>query len=201
MSELCVWDLDGTMRPGNLMADAINHAAGIGIIDINRFVNPEAPDLPELIYFVGAIAQQSRRQFTDLTDRLSDEAPSQIYPWALERLESQPTRGDHPIVVSQSPDFLVRAFGRGIDAVRHSGGSHFETKALNFSGKAITLDKLNAAKRYTREKGFNKQFGFAAGDSFTDVPILKSAKAAAVVNPNQNLYELAKEHGWEIIAA
>jgi phosphoserine phosphatase len=158
MSELCVWDLDGTLRPGFLMGDAIAHAADMGLVDISVFANPSAPDYQELHHFMAAVTAQPRNVFGNLMDRLSEEATTQIYPWAHERIETQVKEGLHPIIVSQSPAFLVKAFARGITGVQHARGSYLETKELKFTGKASSLDKMRAALRYAYEHGLPREF-------------------------------------------
>lgn len=129
-------------------------------------------------------------------DRLTDEAIEQSYPWAVEELASQ--HGDrHAVIFSHSPDFLVRAFARGLPNLRHGKGSYFHTKDLIFSGRATTLRKAEALRRYSRKHGLTVTF--AAGDTASDLPLLsQSVDRAVVVNPTEAMADLAQQHGWEI---
>src|SRR4029079_16941832 len=111
MSELCVWDLDGTIRPGSLMGEAVLHGIEAGLFDPARFANPAEPGYEEVDYFVEALGQQPAKALTELTDRLSEEAPDQAYDWALERLADQ-HKNQHTLILSHSPDFVVKAFAR-----------------------------------------------------------------------------------------
>ncbi|HEX4662172.1 MAG TPA: haloacid dehalogenase-like hydrolase [Candidatus Saccharimonadales bacterium] len=197
MSELHVWDLDGTIRQGSLLAEAVLHGGEEGFIDLSRFQNPAKPTYGEVDYFVEAITQRSRRDFRVLTDRLSDEARDQAYPWALDRLEQQAKSEGNIVVLSHSPDFLVRAFCRGLE-IKHARGSFFHTSDLVFSGRAIMLDKMRALKRSMNRLN-HSQLDFAAGDSDHDLPILSVAEHAVIVNPDPRLSELAQTHDWEII--
>lgn len=198
MSELSVWDLDGTIRPGSLLAEAISHGIQEGFIDAADYQDPAQPTYAEVDNFVHSITQRSRRDFHGLTDRLADEARTQAYPWALERLEGQSERG-YVVVLSHSPAFLVKAFCRGLD-ITNACGSYFHTKELVFSGRAVTLDKSRALARHLRRTGIAR-VDFAAGDSEADLPLLTRAEQAVVVNPKRQLAELALQNKWEIIEA
>lgn len=197
MRELSAWDLDGTIRPGSLLAEAVVHGGVEGFIDLSRFQNPALPTYGEVDYFVESITQRSRKDFQALTDKLSDEARSQSYDWALDRLESQTAHEDHIIVLSHSPDFLVKAFCRGL-GIPNASGSFFHTSKHVFSGRAVTLDKQRALSRYMRKTNLN-HLDFAAGDSENDLPLLTRAEHATVVNPSENLAALAIANHWEII--
>lgn len=198
MSELSAWDLDGTIRPGSLLAEAISHGIGEGFIDASHYADPANPTYAEVDYFLEAITQRSRNDFAGLIDRLSDEARNQSYPWALERLDEQSKNGQI-VVLSHSPAFLVKAFCRGL-GVATASGSYFHTKELTFSGRASTLDKRRALARHLRKTGID-HLQFAAGDSEADLPLLTRANHATVVNPKNRLAEIAITNSWEIIEA
>lgn len=193
MSELSVWDLDGTLRPGSLLAEAISHGVDAGFIDSTKFGDITTPTYGEVDYFVQSLVHRSRHDFRGLMDRLSDEARGHCYEWSLEELDTQ----EHPIILSHSPDFLVRAFGRGLN-VRHATGSYYHTKDSVFSGRAVTRHKTNTLSRYLRTTGI-QHVAFAAGDSEADIPILHRAERAVVVNPYQPLADYAIRQAWEIV--
>lgn len=198
MSEVCAWDLDGTIRPGSLLADAVLHGIQAGFIDETRFADPTCPSYGEVDYFVEAITARSRKDFLDVTEKLSDEARQQAYPWALERIQEQISNDQHALILSHSPDFLVRAFARGL-GVRRGSGSHFHTSGLVFSGRAVTLDKQRALSRYLRQNELER-VAFGAGDTESDLPLLTRAEHGLVVNPSAHLAELAMINSWEIIS-
>lgn len=199
MSGLNAYDLDGTIRPGTLVSEAIHFGAALGFVDLDRFQDPDAPSYDEAWYFVDALTGQSAKVFKELTDKISDEARDHSFDWALERMETQANKeNDHIIIISHAPDFLVRAFVRGLGIVHHGRGSWYHTSNLVFSGRAVKLDKSRAASRYMRERRLSN-FAFAAGDTQHDLPLLSRAETAVVVNPDEALAETAQEKGWEII--
>lgn len=198
MSELSVWDLDGTIRPGSLLATAVQHGISEGFVDPSEFADPTAPTYAEVDYFVRAITHRSRKDFTALTDQLSDEAREQSFPWSLNEIDAQIKAG-HPIIISHSPDFLVRAFARGI-GVKHGHGSYFHTSRHIFSGRAVTSKKSVALSRYMNRHGFDS-LAFGAGDSVADIPVLERAERPVAVNPSPELAEIAQAKKWEIVEA
>jgi hypothetical protein len=74
MSEVCAYDIDGTVREGSLLADAILHGISAGFMDPARFADPARPTYPEVDYFVEAITHRSLKDFHEVTARISDEA-------------------------------------------------------------------------------------------------------------------------------
>jgi|SRR6185437_3596499 len=94
MTKLCVWDLDGTIRPGCLMTDAVRHCAEMGWTDL-VIAEPAYPNPEEVSSFVRTITGKSLSDFHHLTARLQPEALQQCYPWALEQLQEQAAAGIH----------------------------------------------------------------------------------------------------------
>ena len=198
MSEMCAYDLDGTIRPGSLLTDIARHGINTGLFDPNVFADLDKPSWDELPQFFEAITNCSRHDFLELTDWLTESAAQQIYPWAQERMEYQTEQGYHVVIVSHSPDFAVKALARGLDAVKHAKGTYFHTQELVFSGRNITLNKRQSITRYLHQHSLNT-LNFAAGDTHHDLPMLFRAQTAAVVNPDPELAQVAEAKGWEII--
>lgn len=197
-SELSVWDLDGTIRPGSLLSEAVQFGISEGFVDPAEFADPKQPTYTEVDYFVRAITNRSRKTFNTLTDRISDEARAHSFPWSLGEIDTQ-RRNGHPIIISHSPDFLVRAFARGI-GVNHGHGSYFHTSKHIFSGHAVTSKKGAALSRYMRRHGF-ESLASGFGDTVADLPVLERADRPVAVNPSPVLAKIAEEKGWEIVEA
>lgn len=197
MNELSAWDLDGTIRPGNLSGDVVLHGIEAGFLDQARFVDPNMPTYDEILYMVSALEGQPHRVFRNLEDRLTAEAQSHAFPWALERLAEQKEQA-HIVIFSHSPDFVVKAFARGLPEVKHARGSYFPTSQNTHLGFAQTLHKPQAVSRYIREKGL-VGVGFAAGNSTEDLPVLRRAAHSVVVDPAEDLHQHAVQSGWEVV--
>ena len=196
MSLLSAWDLDGTIRPGSLLGDAIAYGIQNGFIDPARYTDPSRPTYEDADTFIEHITGRHRHDFAGLMQQLGEEAREQTSPWALERLEAQAREG-MVVVLSHSPDFLVKAFCYGL-GIRTASGSYFHTRNYIFSGRTALLDKRRMLARHLREAGID-HLSFAAGDSIHDVPMLIRARHAVVVNPDEELTKLAQQSNWEII--
>lgn len=193
---LHAFDLDRTLRPGFLMSDAIAYGIEEGFVDpeaINDFVEPT---LDDVAYFNGQLKNRPLRQFERLLDRITDEASLVTYDWAKEHFS------DHPEAIhaalSLSPDFLVDAYARGLGTVSHSRGTRFVTKEDMFLGDVYVLKKVKAARKLMQLVGA-PGLSMAASDHISDVPLLKLAESAAVINPDEALEAQALEHDWQII--
>lgn len=180
-----------------MLSDAILHGIKEGFIDETRFDDPYRPRYEEVDYFVEAVTGRSRAVFREVTDWLSDEAQAQTMDWALDRLNWQGNHGQYRALISHSPDFIVRAYGRGL-GVEHSHGSYFHTKEGVFSGRTSLRDKARAMTNHVRVRQLGG-IAFAAGDSLYDVPMLLKAQHGVLVNPSTDLQALAHQNNWEVI--
>jgi phosphoserine phosphatase len=196
VDKLYVWDLDGTIRPGSLLGDGIVHGIAAGFMTAEDYATPAEPTYADADTFLRDITGRSRHDFTDLITRLGEQARSQAHPWVLAKLEEQQQTGT-VVVLSHSPDFLVKAYCRGL-GISTASGSYFHTQAYIFSGRAVLLDKRRMLAKHLRKTGI-AQASFAAGDSINDLPLLEKAKQAVVINPSEELAVIAERNGWEII--
>ncbi len=196
MSELYVWDLDGTIRQGSLLGDAVMHGIAAGFMDAKDYATPAHPAYADADTFLRDITGHSRREFTELITRLGEQARAQANPWALAKLEEQRQAGTI-LVLSHSPDFLVKAYCHGL-GISAASGSYFHTQKYVFSGRAVLLDKRRMLAKHLRKAGASRA-AFAAGDSINDLPLLKRAEQAVVINPSEELALVAAQNGWEIV--
>jgi len=195
--KLSVWDIDGTMRPGSLLIDTIKHGVKEGLFDPASFADVDNLTREHLDAFVRSVKGQSHSHFNEFTDMISDEAEASLFPWAQAELAQQRERGDHIVALSLSPDFVVRAFTRGL-GLHHGSGSFYGTNGLAFTGHAVDLNKVRKLARYRRQHGLGPA-AWAAGDSESDVRVLTKAERAVVVNPSEKLARLAFEYGWQTV--
>lgn len=125
-----------------------------------------------------------------------------VYSEALAIIDHHRARGRHIVVVSASPEEIVRPLCRylGIDEViatrskvddegRYTG----EIELYAYAGA-----KAEAIRAMAEEKGFDLGASFAYSDSITDLPMLEAVGTPVVVNPDGELREVAEERGWEI---
>ncbi len=157
-----------------------------------------------------------RDQLADLTTglkvndirRLVQEAVDEVisplvYAEALSLIEDHRREGREIVIVSISPEEVVRPLARylGIDhiiATRSAldqEGRYTGRVAFYASGPA----KAEAIRSLARERDLDLQRCFAYSDSYTDLPMLEEVGHPVAVNPDRELRRVAAERGWPVV--
>jgi HAD superfamily phosphoserine phosphatase-like hydrolase len=109
----------------------------------------------------------------------------------------------HIIAISGSPIEVVEEFNRNKLHFDKVFGSVYEIDRNNtYTGRAIfepVRDKGQMVCQYVSENDLSLKRSYGIGDTESDSSFLKLVDRAIAFNPNQNLKEIAKKEGWEII--
>ncbi|MBS0648176.1 MAG: HAD family phosphatase [Verrucomicrobia bacterium] len=139
------------------------------------------------------------KHIDDLLDKL---LPGSLYLPAYQELTAAKERGDHTVLLSSSPDFLVRRFASyfGIDSWEGTAYSIDQERRLCKIAKLIVgTTKKGCLLRLQEKLGIPKQNVVVYTDSHDDIPLLLEAGEAVAVNPDRKLAKLAKLNKWRII--
>ncbi len=128
--------------------------------------------------------------------------PPLVFAEALAIIERHRREGRRIIVVSSSPEEIVRPLCRylSIDEV-------IATRAAigpdgKYTGEidlyAYGPGKAMAMRELADREGIDLSNSYAYSDSATDVPMLELVGHPVVVNPDSELARIATENGWEI---
>lgn len=128
--------------------------------------------------------------------------PPLVFAEALAIIERHRGEGRRIIVVSSSPEEIVRPLCRylSIDeviatraAIGADGKYTGEIELYAYGpGKAMAMQEL------ADREGIDLSNSYAYSDSATDVPMLELVGHPVVVNPDSELARIATENGWEI---
>lgn len=128
--------------------------------------------------------------------------PPLVFAEALAIIERHRGEGRRIIVVSSSPEEIVRPLCRylSIDdviatraAIGPDGRYTGEIELYAYGpGKAIAMNEL------ADREGIDLSNSYAYSDSATDIPMLEMVGHPVVVNPDSELARIATENGWEI---
>lgn len=134
---------------------------------------------------------------------LNQEFSKIQYKPAVEKLEkAKREHGHYTVILSSSPDFLVKAFAErfGVDAYK---GSHYELDSQKRFLKTSTIlegyEKARYISKLIKHFSLSKEDISAYSDSFLDLPFLLAAGWPIAVNPNKKLKEFAIKNSWPII--
>lgn len=126
-----------------------------------------------------------------------------IYHEAVELIDEHHERGRKVVIVSSSPEEIVRPLGdllqvdgfiasrAGVDDEgRYDGGLEFYCYGPH---------KVDAMKVYAQEHDIDLAGSYAYSDSVTDIPMLEAVGNPVAVNPDRALRRFADEQGWPIM--
>jgi HAD superfamily hydrolase (TIGR01490 family) len=137
-----------------------------------------------------------------VTETVNEVVAPLVYAEALAIIEDHRGKGRRVVVISASPEEIVRPLCRylGIDDV-------IATKAqVDDEGKytgeielyAYGEGKAEAMRAMASADGIDLDASFAYSDSITDLPMLEAVGNPVVVNPDSELAKVAEERGWEV---
>jgi len=146
------------------------------------------------------------RALSDLCDHadqfLTESLPSLLSDPVLQRLRKGQKEGKDILILSSSPDFLVREVARHLH-VPEGRGTLYQ---VNSEGKLIAVLHVmdgQAKADNLREVVDRRQLPSSAitvySDSHLDLPLLRMAGEAIGVRPDGRLRRVCLENGWEIM--
>lgn len=133
---------------------------------------------------------------------LTNELASLFYAPVMQRLKAAQERGDHVIILSSSPDFLVGEIAKRLQ-VQNWQATIYQT---DDQGKLSTIshvmdgqDKALYVKQLADQMKLPLSEMTVYSDSYLDLPILKIAGRAIGVVPDYRLKRVCLQNGWEIL--
>jgi len=128
--------------------------------------------------------------------------PSALYLPAYQELTAAQKRGDYTVLLSSSPDFLVRRFAAyfGIDVWDATVyGIDKERCLCKIAKLMVGKQKERCLLEIQKRLGIPKKQVVVYTDSHDDLPLLMQAGEAVAVNPDRKLAKVAKELNWRVI--
>ncbi|CUI16262.1 conserved hypothetical protein [Candidatus Protochlamydia naegleriophila] len=124
-----------------------------------------------------------------------------FYQPALQRLREAQKNGDYTLILSSSPDFLVKPIAEwlGVDAWQATIYAVDCGRMSLLESILDGQDKANYLVKLAQEMGVSSSSITVYSDSYLDLPILKMAGRAIGVVPDFYLKRICHEKGWEII--
>lgn len=133
---------------------------------------------------------------------LNESLDAMLYFPVVQRLKQAQKQGDHVVILSSAPDFLVEEIARRLQ-VPHWKATIYQSDE---KGQFMTISQVMEGKdkaKYLKEFSAQMQFPQSAitvySDSYLDLPILKMAGQAIAVRPDSHLKRICLQNGWEIL--
>lgn len=137
-----------------------------------------------------------------VTETVDEVVAPLVYSEALAIMEQHRAQGHRIVVISASPEEIVRPLCRylGIDEVIATRSAVDEEG--KYTGEielyAYGPGKAEAILEMAEAEGVDLSASYAYSDSATDLPMLEIVGNPVVVNPDSELERIAVERGWEI---
>jgi len=137
---------------------------------------------------------------THIADFVSMRLSKMLYLPALMELQKWKQRGARLVVLSGSPDFLVKPIARALGLYEAHGSEYSIDCKGRLTGLKRLLDgqwKADFLKAETERSCAEKSIAYS--DHIFDLPLLEAVKFPVVVNPGRRLRKLARRRGWKIL--
>ena len=146
----------------------------------------------------------SEDRLLDLADEAFDSVmrPA-MYKGAFDLVKRAKQAGHRIVLLSGSPDFLLKRLAKLLDA-DDVIGNRLQIRDGLATGKLLPPivagpEKARIIKDHAREHGFDLDDCAAYSDSLSDIPMLSVVGRPAAVNPDFRLRALAKTHRWPVL--
>lgn len=134
---------------------------------------------------------------------IQQEILPRVYPQAREQLDWHRQRGDHILIISASGEHLVAPIARqlGADTALAIGVALKDNRITGETYGVLTFRegkvlRINEWLNNSPHLCFSNTYGYS--DSINDRPMLEFVDYATVINPNNQLADLAILHDWNI---
>lgn len=128
--------------------------------------------------------------------------PKAIYEPAFKELKEAQERGDHIVLISSAPDFLVRAFATYFQ-IQHWDSTVYAVDKkrclCNIAKLMVGRTKKQSMLEIRRRLGLSKSETVVYSDSHDDLPLFLQAGHPVAVNPDRRLAKIAKQLNWRVI--
>jgi len=132
-----------------------------------------------------------------------EKLPGHFNPRMMERLEMHKQAGDRLVLLSGSPDFIVKHIASVLGV-----GDLIAARLAASKGRFINalpelhpfgMEKVRLAEEFCRTHGQKMTETVAYADSISDLPLLEKVGRAVAVTPDGKLERIARVRNWEII--
>ena len=213
-------DFDGTLYRGDSFKMMFKVAkreygirewihVGVGLIKatvIGFFKGKDAFKHQFFRAFAKSFTGKTTEQLNTFFEALLEEGQDDIHTQLVERVKRHQEDGDRVVILSGALMPFLKAFVRNqdLEPVQIIGTHLLYDKKGKCKGKIGTIvngdEKVNQIRGWLKENGKyeNEVDLWAYADSLSDLPLLHIVKNPVVVNPDERMREVAKEHDWPV---
>jgi HAD superfamily hydrolase (TIGR01490 family) len=213
--ELVIFDLDNTLIKGQSQKLFLSHVFKKGLM--TRFFYIKLM-LWFTLYKIGIIKNPKRAMeyaFSFLKDMNIDEFKKYIndffeqrlkyyiFEEGIEIIKKHKNQNRKILVVSNAIEFIPQRVAQFLN-IDYFIGTKLEKLNNKFTGKIkddiiYGKNKVIAIKDFINNYNFSLDGSWGYSDHSSDLPFLEMVSHGVVVNPDNNLYKIAKQKNWQIL--
>lgn len=140
------------------------------------------------------------QDFLKALKKAAENKQKYVYTYTRELAKKLRMQGYTLVAISGSPQVAVEQFAKpyGFEVFRgmifdHDGQNL--TRVLHIPDKDKSIDLRDILQKH----GFTLKDSVGVGDTAGDIPVLSMVEHPIAFNPNRQLFEHAKQNGWEIV--
>jgi len=154
-----------------------------------------------VIFFDRAITAIDPKKFQAASRAVIDVYKDQVYAYTRDLITHLKAKNYLLFAISASQDEIVKLLADyyGFD---DAGGSVYEISNERFTGKSTILRselKPKFLKELVAKHNATWDGSIAVGDSESDIPMLSAVQTPIAFNPTKELFEHAKQNGWQVV--
>lgn len=212
--KLAVFDIDGTLFRNSLLIELHWQLIKEGLFPkevkekvdqyywawVNREGHYDDYLAKVIETFKDNIAGIGQKKMAQLANEVIERQSKIVYRYTRGLIDE--IRKDHFLLaISGSPEVMVEQFAKHWD-FDQAIGTNYEVKDEKYTGQVAFVassDKKSVLEKFMKENSFSKGGSLAVGDTDSDAGMFELVEKPICFNPNQKLYNIAKEKDWQIV--
>lgn len=214
--KFAVFDIDGTLIRWQLYHALVDRLAKYRLLGHdaqdqlhvarmawkNR-VNSEAfrqYELALISVYESTIKDIDVQRFDEIAEEVAREYKDQVHTYTRDLIISLKKKDYLILAISGSQTEIVAHIAKNHGFDDWVGTEYFR-KDDRFTGEKFVAShhKQKVLKELVKKYGLSYEDSYAIGDSGGDIPMLEMVQNPIAFNPDQTLFDSAKEHGWKVV--
>lgn len=211
-----VFDIDGTLIRWQLYHAVVDHLAREGLLGKydhktlhqarmvwKRREHPNAFKYYEktlIEVYENSLSRLSTTDFDKAVDDVAHEYKEQVYNYTRGLAATLKNKSYVLLAISGSHQELVKHIAQQYEFDDWIG-TIYQREGDNFTGSktVASLDKKKALQNLVNKHNLTYADSYGIGDSASDASFLEIVENPIAFNPDQQLFNMAKEKGWQIV--
>jgi len=215
--KVAIFDIDGTIFRSSLLIEITKALINKGIFSkdtgkvyekayenwFNRQDSYEKYIMAVVKAFESNIKGVNHEDFIKIAENVVDISKNQIYKYTRELVKELKKKKYFLLAISYSPKETVETFCKHLGFDKVYGRVYEVDKNKIMTGKTLYLDLISDKSKILNhavlKENLTLKNSIGVGDSESDIKFLQMVDNPICFNPNQKLFNKAKEAGWKIV--